>query len=322
MNNKSMSVHYKNPVWTGYFADPFILKHENSYYAYGTGPRQEGGRVFPLLRSRDLVHWEEQGGALTPLPDRENDSYWAPEVAENQGKFYLYYSVADPSGDEAHRLRVAVADTPLGPFQDTGQILLPQEDFTIDAHPFCDPADGKWYLLFARDYFDQRAGTALAGVRLADDMVSVASEVTPILRASADWQIYERNRRLYGRRFSAWHTLEGPFIVPHAGRYYCFYSGGSYQNTSYGVGYAVADHPLGPYQEPEEGAVVLHSVPGHVIGPGHNSVVLGPDQRTEFLVYHAWDAEQTARRMCIDPLIWTPAGPRCAGPTWTEQSLE
>jgi hypothetical protein len=29
----------------------------------------------------------------------------------------------------------------------------------------------------------------------------------------------------------------------------------------------------------------------------------------DLIVYHAWDVEQTARRMCIDPLIWTPDGP-------------
>jgi hypothetical protein len=28
---------YTNPVWHGYFADPFVLRHEGVYYAYGTG---------------------------------------------------------------------------------------------------------------------------------------------------------------------------------------------------------------------------------------------------------------------------------------------
>jgi len=52
-----------------------------------------------------------------------------------------------------------------------------------------------------------------------------------------------------------------------------------------------------------------------VIGPGHNSVTVAPDGRTQVLVYHAWDANRTARRMCIDPLAWTADGPRCDGPS-------
>ncbi|MDQ3880840.1 MAG: family 43 glycosylhydrolase, partial [Chloroflexota bacterium] len=105
------------------------------------------------------------------------------------------------------------------------------------------------------------------------------------------------------------------------GRYWLFYSGGAWRETGYGVSYAVADAPLGPFVEPPEardGPILLRTVPGHVIGPGHNSVVIGPDGE-HWLVYHAWDAEQTARRMCIDRLKWTSDGPRTEGPTWTAQ---
>jgi beta-xylosidase len=314
-------LNYQNPVWPGTFADPFVLRHDGHYYAYGTGGRSADGRVFPLLHSTDLVHWEALGGALTPLAGQEQGAYWAPEVAAREDRFYLYYSVADPSGDETHRLRVAVAETPAGPFTDAGAIL-PDEGFTIDAHPVQDPADGRWYLFFAKDFFDERAGTALAAAPLADDMISLAGPPVTILRASADWQIYERDRELYGRHFAAWHTLEGAFVRRGPdGRYYCLYSGGNWQTSDYGVGYAVADHILGPYTEPESGPVVLRGVPEHVLGPGHNSVVLGPDEQTEFIVYHAWDTARTARRLCIDPLAWTPSGPRCLGPTWTPQSI-
>jgi len=52
-----------------------------------------------------------------------------------------------------------------------------------------------------------------------------------------------------------------------------------------------------------------------VIGPGHNSVVVGPDNVTQYIVYHAWDKAHTARRMCVDKLVWTADGPRCS-PTW------
>ena len=62
---------------------------------------------------------------------------------------------------------------------------------------------------FARDFFDQRPGTALAMVKLGDDMITPAGPETTVLRAFADWQIYERNRTLYDRHWDAWHTSKG-----------------------------------------------------------------------------------------------------------------
>jgi beta-xylosidase len=309
---------YTNPVSDGYLADPYVLRWHDAYYAYGTGPMPSDGRHFPLLRSVDLATWEPIGGALEPPDDIPAWAhYWAPAVAEQDGRFFLYYSAAPEGDDTLHRLRVATADHPTGPFRDTGRVLLPDAGFAIDADPFRDPKDGRWYLFYATDYLEgARPGTGIAVVPLGEDMVSVTDAPRPVLRASADWQIYERERPLYGRTWAAWHTVEGPCVVAMAGRYYCLYSGGNWRTPGYGLSFGVADHPLGPWEEGGHGPVVLRAAPERgVLGPGHSSVVLGPDGVTAFVVYHAWDAQATARRMCIDPLQWTPAGPRCDGPS-------
>lgn len=300
---------YENPLWDGYLADPQVLRTGGEYYAYGTGP-EHGGRQFPVLHSKDFTHWEFVGNALETLADPKVKAYWAPEVAEKDGKFYLYYA-----GE--YQMRVAVADHPAGPFKDTGRILFPDEPFSIDGHPYRDPQSGKWYLFFAKDFLDGRVGTALAVAELSDDMISTAGRVTTVLRAVGDWQIYERNRTMYGRVFDAWHTVEAPFVVLREGRYYCFYSGGNWQTPGYGVGFAVADRVTGPYKDEADlqGAAVLKSVPGKLIGPGHNSVVLAPDGRTHFIVYHSWNPERTRRQMCMDPIVWTPEGPRPDNPS-------
>jgi len=54
---------------------------------------------------------------------------------------------------------------------------------------------------------------------------------------------------------------------------------------------------LGPWDDPggERGGRVLRTVPGRVVGPGHCSVVLAPDDATRVIVYHAWDPELRAR---------------------------
>jgi GH43 family beta-xylosidase len=143
------------------------------------------------------------------------------------------------------------------------------------------------------------------------------------LRAQCPWQIYERNRDYKGRMWEAWHCVEGPFVVMHDNRYYCLYSGGAWHSDHYGVGFAVADNPLGPWKDDmaEHGPTVLKGAAPKVIGPGHNSVVLGPDDSQHWCVYHAWDESRSARRMCIDPLIWTATGPRCDGPSTTPRTL-
>jgi GH43 family beta-xylosidase len=322
---------YQNPVWPGYFADPFVLTWNGAYYAYGTNPLKDNthdDKLFEVLYSEDFVQWHYLGGALErpqqPVDGAPLRAFWAPEVAEHNGAFYMYYSAASSNGDETHRLRVAVSHHPAGPFRDTGRLLLPDEDFTIDAHPFRDPKDGQWYLFFAKDFFDERVGTGTAVARLADDMVSIAGPVMTAIRASSDWQIFARNRSIYGRVWDAWHTIEGPAVVAYDGRYYCFYSGGAWDTAQYGVSYGVADNVLGPYRDEwsQHGPSVLQGIPDQVLGPGHNSVVLGPDNQTMFMVYHAWDVEQTARRMCIDPLVWTAQGPRCLGPSTTPQTID
>jgi GH43 family beta-xylosidase len=322
-----VSLTYQNPVWPDYFADPFVLRWDGLYYAYGTGEsldRSAGGdpRAFSILRSRDLVNWQPLGGALIPPREAVGWSFWAPEVAAHHGRFYLYYSTAPADRDELHRLHVAVADDPAGPFRDAGLVLPESEGFCIDADPFCDPRDGRWYLYFAKDFFEERTGTGLAVVPLTADLLRAAEASRPILRANADWQIYERDRSLYGRRWAAWHTVEGPCVVAHAGRYYCFYSGGNWQTHAYGLSYAVADHPLGPWQHaPANEPVVLRQRDGEVLGPGHNSYTIAPDGRNELLVYHAWDAARTKRRMCLDRLVWSENGPRCLGPTTGRQTI-
>lgn len=311
-----MGATYRNPVNDGYFADPFVLSVDGTFYAYGTEPPVDGPMVVPVLRSDDLVHWTPAGHALErpELPAARN--YWAPEVAREAGRYFLYYSAG--VDDRGHRLRVASADRPEGPFRDHGRTLTPSDDpFTIDAHPFRD-VDGRWYLYYARDFLDgERVGTALVVDRMLD-METLEGRPRTVLRASADWQLFKRRRLMYGAVHD-WHTLEAPFVVRRDGRYFCFYSGGSWLEESYGVSYAVADHPLGPFVDaPGEGPSLLRSVPGHVIGPGHCSVVTGPDG-CDYLVYHAWDPDRVARRMCIDRLEWGPDGPRTAGPTWTSQ---
>ena len=332
---------YTNPIYPRYFADPFVWKAGGEYYAVGTGPLEATGqteeakaaasgfeaqlRLFPLLRSDDFVTWHYVSGALLPPAPDLGDTFWAPEVAYHEGNYYLYYSVGVE--DKNHQLRVATSNHPLGPYQDIGRPLIDPglfPPFHIDPSPFQDD-DGQWYLFYARDYLDSeggfRPGTGLAVDRLVD-MTTLAGEERMVLRARSDWQRFQADRLLYEKTWD-WHTLEAPCVRKHDGRYYCFYSGGRWETPGYGVDYGVADSVMGPYSDAgnEGGPRVLKPIPGHVLGPGGASIVIGPDHETPFLAYHAWDVAMIERQLCLDRLIWSPAGPITNGPTWTPQNL-
>jgi beta-xylosidase len=322
---------YCNPVHQGYFADPFVFRHDGSYYAIGTTPAEAASsHVFSLLESEDLITWRPSSPVLERLPASLGNTYWAPEVACRDGIFYLYYSVGH--ADRAHQLRVATSRRPDGPYRDAGVRLVSTEDspFTIDPHPFRDD-DGRWYLFYARDFLDfepeergptrVRAGTALVVQELVE-MTRLGVRTAVVLRSKYDWQRYQAARAMYGAVFD-WHTLEGPFVQKYQGRYYCFYSGGCWSTANYGVDFAVADDIWGPYTD--DGAAygprVLRGVAETVIGPGHNSIVAGPAGSGAYVVYHAWDREMRERRMCIDPLRWSNAGPYCDGPSWEPRDV-
>lgn len=317
---------YTNPVFAGSMPDPSVLRHGDEYFAFGTTGdlRRPDGRVYTVLRSTNLVDWEDLGGALVPPVPNSAYHYWAPEAVEHAGKFYLYYCMGLPA-QERFELRVATSDYPEGPYHDAGVVLVDCQTnrFTIDPFPFRDD-DGQWYLFYACNFpyatGDQHPGTGIMVDRLVD-MTRLAGDCRVVVRARYDWTLYQANRPMpvYNGTFN-WHTIEGPCVVKRNGRYYCFYSGSNWQKPTYGVDYVVADHPLGPYRDQGDRPRVLSGIPGQVRGPGHHSIVLGPDGTTPYVVYHAWDAEMKVRQLCVDKLEWTPEGPRCV-PTITPQPV-
>ena len=312
---------FGEPVYPGYVADPFAWRVGDTFYAVGTGGPESRGqtrptRVFPVIKSHDLQTWESAGLALDPPADERRQLFWAPETATDGNRWFLYYSAGGRG--RGFRLRVATSDHPEGPYADTGRPLTALADtngFAIDPHVFRDD-DGQRYLFYATDFYDEQPtatpptyrGTALAMRHMAS-MTELDGPQVTLMRAHASWQRFQKQRKM-GGVVADWYTLEGPTVVKHDGRYYCFYSGGNFQDDSYGLNYLTADHVRGPWRDAGggRGPQVMRTVPGRVLGPGHNSVVRSADGR-EFIVYHAWDAGFRTRQMWVDPLRWTADGP-------------
>src|SRR5918995_2428999 len=69
---------FRNPVHASDFPDPFVLRVDDTYYAYATNG---AGKEVQTLTSTDLVRWRAGADAL---PDLGTWAYpgktWAPEV--------------------------------------------------------------------------------------------------------------------------------------------------------------------------------------------------------------------------------------------------
>ena len=293
-----MSATYCNPVHPRSCPDPFVLKHAGEYFAFCTGVWHDG-RAFGVLRSHDLVHWTELGGAIDLLPGGHT-CYWAPEVAHLDGRFHLYYSVGN---EERMAIRVGTADRPEGPYVDAGRALT-SEEFAIDAHVFVDE-DGTRWMFYATDFLSHtHVGTGTVRDRMLDPL-TLEGHPRPVTRPRFDWQVYDPQRAEKGG--VRWHTVEGPFVLRRKGLYYQMFSGGNWKNVTYGVSYATAGRLDAPGEwlqdcDGERVLPVLRTIPGRVVGPGHNSVVRGPDNRQLWCVYHRWDGGE--RVLAIDRLDW------------------
>ncbi|GHO88113.1 family 43 glycosylhydrolase [Dictyobacter formicarum] len=311
-----------NPFWHKGFADPFVLKVRGRYYAYATETEAhpaEQSWVFPILTSTDMVSWQEVGKAMAHLGS-PHFFYWAPEVTEYNGQFFLYYAVH--TEEFSGGIRVAVADRPEGPFIDSGYELT--RDFVswaIDPHVFKDH-DGQRYLYMTIEYVDAESGLVGSGNAVARliDPFTLQGPITRVTRPTQSWQLFEKQRASKGGL--DWYTVEGPAVLHHRRYYYQMYSGGCYYRDNYAMSYAIADTPMGPGGLQDTS---WHDWPGRqgdprlvhgdqfMIGPGHNSVVLGPNNADHYIAYHATQPGMTERRPCLDRLffhgdeLWTPA---------------
>jgi len=319
---------YCNPIWPSNLPDPFALKVHGRYYAYGTDQREhvpEGDLVFPVLASPDLVHWQEAGHVLRAL-GAPYYRYWAPEVTARNGMFLLYYAVH--TAEFQAGIRVAVAGAPEGPFVDSGLDLTGDHvPWAIDPHVFRDH-DGRWYLFMTVELSGGPADLCGVGnvVTQMRDPFTLQGQTAVVAWPRHAWQLFERQRAERGG--VDWYCVEGPAVVRHRSRYYAMFSGGCYYRDNYAVSYAVAPAVDGSravlgasWQEAmDQGdpTFLLRGRPG-AYSPGHNSVVVGPNNVDPYLAYHTLSSDRAVRRPYLDRLFWHGERPWTAGPTTSPQ---
>ena len=170
----------------------------------------------------------------------------------------------------------------------------------IDPHPYVDPISGNKYLYLVAD-FNQATGThSWIYVMEMIDWVTPKYETLTQL-TSHDGMGYEKTDNTIN---------EGPQMLYNAnnGKYYLQFSTGSYGDSSYNVGIAIGDTPMGPFTKlsKEEGGLFISSLGSTIVsGPGHHYIINVGDRM--FAVYHRHRDPIVgggSRVACIDEVVW------------------
>jgi beta-xylosidase len=313
--NSEKTITYKNPVGgMTDIGDPFVLKDGDTYYMYATSEASIG---FKVWQSSNLVDWEEKGLAYDMAEQSEQwatGDFWAPEVIKHNGQFYMTYSARDFDGHL--QISIATSKKPLGPFKDVSTKIIKEEGSYIDGHILIDNETP--YLYYVKDCSENILNnihvSQIFVQKMNDDLTKVVGKPQLLTQPDQDWEGLTEDYQ--------WN--EGPFVLKHEGKYYLMYSSNFYASPDYGIGYAVADDPMGPFEKSEENPILQKDLKNGISGPGHNSVTTGPDGKTLYIVYHTHtdpDAPSGDRQMNIDRLYFEDGLLKVDGPTHEEQPI-
>ncbi len=280
---------YRNPVVSGFFPDPSAVRVGEVFYMVNST-----FQYFPAIvisHSRDLVHWEIIGHAVTEsewldLSDlSDSHGIWAPDISYHGGFFYIYATLRlnnPPEGVRAplRRQIMVKSDRPEGPY--SKPVFLDVDN--IDPSHFVDD-DGSRYMVIA-------PGATL--VRLSADGAAVAAE--PVQA----WP---------GTGLKA---PEGPHIVKKDGWYYAILAEGG---TGFGHSITVARSRKlhGPYEACPLNPVLTQKDPRAAIQrSGHGKMVQtsAGDWWMLYLCGRTNEGMYTTlgRETALDPVRWTDDG--------------
>ena len=206
---------------------------------------------------------------------------WAPDAAESNGTYYLYFPAKDKEG--VFRIGVASASKPEGPFKAEKEYM--KGSFSIDPCVFKDK-DGSYYLYFGGIWGGQLQRWKSGSYGATDEsqpangqpalMAKVArldANMKQMAEAPRNVQILDAQGKIllsedHDRRF-----FEAAFVHQYQGKYYFSYSTGDTHN----IAYATGTSPYGPFTYQ---GVILKPVKGWT---NHHSIV---EQNGKWYLYY------------------------------------
>jgi hypothetical protein len=265
-----------NPLLAQDLPDPTVLRTADGFWLSGTSDTL--APVFPLWHSPDLRTWRRVGAVLPRAPEWSRGAFWAPELAEHDGRYFLYFSASEKGGKPC--LAVATAARPEGPWSEATRVLCRPGGVIDASQPVTDTDGSRWLA-----YKEMGAGGGLHLRRLTGDGLGVTGPEHLLLEPSKPWE--------YG-------VTEGPALVRRGAYWYLFYSGGNCCGPPcrYVEGVARSPTLTGDYARKPGGPIL--TAQGDFKCPGHGTPVdldTGPH-----LVHHAIRADDPANRRRL-PLL-------------------
>jgi len=267
--------------YRGDFPDPTVLRVGKVFYAYSTTTSTLN---LPVMSSRDLIHWQARGeGLMRVAPwtawrrigQRTFAGTWAPTVARIGQRYLHAYAV--PLRGQPNRRCISLSSSrlPYKGFVDrrTRPFLCPATRGAIDPAFYTGPA-GARYLLWKVEQ-TRRLPSQIYINRLSANGLRVIDTSKLLLTTQDAWESP---------------LIENPAMIRYRGRFYLFYSGGSYTNSSYATGYAICTTPYGPCTRASDRPLLATG--GRVAGPGGATPFLDRLGRLR-LAYAAWDIGNT-----------------------------
>ena len=284
---------YKNPVIPGDFPDPTVIRVGDDFYAATTSGNW--APHFPLLHSRDLINWEIVGAILTETPKWAKGDFWAPEMIEDKGRYFVYYvgrryeGRGRFEGKETNGtlcVAVASASKATGPYTDQGPLVC-QQMGSIDPF-FVRDENGKPFLIWKEDGNAFDKPTWLWAQQLDESGTKLIGKPTKLFRNTEPWE---------------GGVVEGAYVLRRDGWFYFFYSGNACcgRSCNYAVGVARSKTILGDWEKNPGNPILAANSAWQC--PGHGDIVGTADGR-QFLLYHAYrrrsDAFSIGRETLLD----------------------
>jgi hypothetical protein len=246
-----------------YTADPSAHVFNGKLYIYPSHdvesgiPENDNGDHFDM-RDYHVFSMDDVDGAVTDhgvVLDVKNIPWagrqlWAPDVAEKNGKYYLYFPLKDKN--DVFHIGVAVSNKPEGPF--TPEPRPMDGSYSIDPAVLQDNVND-YYIYFGGLWGGQlqryRNNKAIeCGAEPANDKPALCAKVAKLSSSMLDFAeepkdvviLDEKGTPIlacdHDRRY-----FEGPWMHKYDGKYYFSYSTG---NTHF-LCYAIGDSPYGPF---------------------------------------------------------------------------
>lgn len=290
---------YQNPVVNYSLPDPTVIKApDGCFYLYAT----ENIPNIPIMRSVNLVDWEQLGTAFThnTRPTFEPEGHlWAPDINFIDGQYVMYYSMSVWGGEWTCGIGVATANSPQGPFADRGLLMRSNQigvQNSID--PYYIEDNGKQYLFWG-------SFSGLYHIELSANGLALQPGSAPVQVAGT--------------------AYEGVCLYKRPPYYYLFASVGTCcegVNSTYTTVVGRSESLFGPFTNKHGQTLmdnhheVLIGANERFVGTGHNSEIITDDAGNNWLLYHAVDVlNPKGRVLMLDRLEWENGWPVVVGAT-------